>query len=212
MPTPDDTELRLLEAAGQIFAEKGFEGATVRDICRQAGVKNIAAVNYYFRGKEHLYIEAVKSAACFAPGQLPSAWPPGTSPAEKLRGFIHTFLSRLMDNNRPAWHTKLMMRELAQPTSACVELVRDYIAPTAEVLAGILAEMLPPETPRWKRFMVGASIAGQCLHYCQNKPIIRLLVGEEDYKHFDADTLAEHITEFSLAALGLGRTASKLGR
>ena len=63
MSSPDDPRRRLLETAGQIFAEKGFDGATVREICRRAGV-NIAAVNYYFRDKEQLYIEAVKSAAC----------------------------------------------------------------------------------------------------------------------------------------------------
>jgi hypothetical protein len=105
-----------------------------------------------------------------------------------------------------------MMRELARPTAACAELVRDYIAPLSEVLLGILAELLPPETPRWKRFLFGASIVGQCLHHCQNRPVIRLLVGEKDYARFDAATLAEHITEFSLAALGLGRPASKAAR
>ena len=61
MSSPDDPRQRLLETAGQIFAEKGFDGATVREICRRAGV-NIAAVNYYFRDKERLYIEAVKEA------------------------------------------------------------------------------------------------------------------------------------------------------
>ena len=54
---------RLLEAAGEIFAEKGFEGGQVRKIKDRADV-NIAAVNYYFRSKEHLYIEAVKGASC----------------------------------------------------------------------------------------------------------------------------------------------------
>ena len=33
MAAPDETQQRLLDAAGEIFAEKGFEGGTVRDIC-----------------------------------------------------------------------------------------------------------------------------------------------------------------------------------
>jgi AcrR family transcriptional regulator len=61
MSSKDDTQQRLLEAAGQVFAERGYEAATVREICQRADV-NIAAVNYYFRDKERLYIEAVKSA------------------------------------------------------------------------------------------------------------------------------------------------------
>jgi AcrR family transcriptional regulator len=205
MASADEPRHRLLEAAGETFAAKGFEGATVRDICKRAGA-NIAAVNYYFRDKERLYIEAVKHAACGVPGQAPS-WPAGTPPAVKLRDFIYLLVARLMDRDRPEWHARLMMREMAQPTSACAELVRDYIGPMSAVLQGILGEVLPPQTPRWKRFMVGASVVGQCLHHTQNKPIIQLLVGAEDYQRFDAPTLADHITQFSLAALGLAPPA-----
>jgi AcrR family transcriptional regulator len=61
MPAMDATKLRLLEAAGEEFAEKGFEGAKVRSICSRAGVNN-AAVNYHFGDKEQLYVQAVLEA------------------------------------------------------------------------------------------------------------------------------------------------------
>ncbi len=44
----------LLQAAKKLFAKHGFEGATVRDIAREAGV-NLSLVSYYFNGKEGLY-------------------------------------------------------------------------------------------------------------------------------------------------------------
>ncbi|MHC4640184.1 MAG: TetR/AcrR family transcriptional regulator [Planctomycetota bacterium] len=47
---------RLLDAAEQLFSEHGFDGASVRDIASAAGC-NIAAVNYYFGGKDKLYTE-----------------------------------------------------------------------------------------------------------------------------------------------------------
>ena len=50
---------RLLAAAGEVFAEKGLKGGTVREICTRAEA-NLAAVNYYFRSKEELYEEIVK--------------------------------------------------------------------------------------------------------------------------------------------------------
>ncbi len=196
----EDPRRRLLDAAGEVFAEKGFNGGKVREICLRANV-NGASVNYYFGDKERLYIEAVKQAACGLPEEQVRQWPADTPPAVKLREFIRTMLAHLMNAAKPAWHTRIMMRELAQPTSACAELVRDYIAPTANVLFAILGEMLPPKTPRWKRYMCGFSIVSQCLYYVQNKPIARLLVGEEDFKWFDEAHLAEHITQFSLAAL-----------
>jgi len=38
MPAHDDAQERLIEAGGRIFAEKGYDGATVRDICQLAAV------------------------------------------------------------------------------------------------------------------------------------------------------------------------------
>ena len=54
----DTTRERIADAAGEIFAERGFDGTTVRDICQRAGA-NIAAVNYYFGDKQRLYLEAL---------------------------------------------------------------------------------------------------------------------------------------------------------
>lgn len=196
-----DAPKRLLAAAGEIFAEKGFKGATVREIIDRAGV-NIAAVNYYFRDKERLYIEAVKHAACGAPEDDPLSWPPGTPAAAKLRDFIRFQLGKLLDPHKPAWHARLIMRELTQPSAACTELVRDYIEPKSKILIGILEDLLPPRTSRRQRFLTAFSIVGQVLFYSTHKPIITLLLGEEDYQRLDADILAEHITRFTLAALG----------
>ncbi|MFD2572646.1 TetR/AcrR family transcriptional regulator [Spirosoma soli] len=49
------TEERIREAAKKVFLEKGFDGATSRDIAEAAGI-NIALTNYYFRSKEKLFL------------------------------------------------------------------------------------------------------------------------------------------------------------
>lgn len=49
------TEERIKEAATRVFLEKGFDGATSRDIAEAAGI-NIALTNYYFRSKEKLFM------------------------------------------------------------------------------------------------------------------------------------------------------------
>jgi TetR/AcrR family transcriptional regulator, regulator of cefoperazone and chloramphenicol sensitivity len=194
---PENPRERLLEAAGEIFAEKGFKGATVREIIDRAGV------NYYFRDKERLYIEAVKHAACGEPEEPHLSWPEGTPPAAKLRDFIHFQLLKFLDPSRPAWLARLIMRELTQPSNACAELVRDYIEPRSKVLLGILRELLPPNTPRRKLFLTAFSVVGQCHFYCSHKPIIRQLIGEDEYQRLAPATLAEHITQFTLRALGV---------
>src|SRR5262249_14825688 len=148
----DATRDRLLMAAGEVFAEKGFEKATVREICQAANVQNIAAVNYYFGDKQRLYIESVKHAHQVQVEQLPlPAWGPETKPEEKLRGFVHTMVARLTADSWLAWQEQLMMREVANPTGAVVELVQQFIRPHFEVLLSILDEMVPKETPDVQR-------------------------------------------------------------
>src|SRR6266404_7338245 len=160
----DDPRQRLLEAAGQVFAEKGFKAATVKAITDRAGA-NIAAVNYYFRDKEGLYVEAVKSACCGQSKDFPLPdWPAGTPPAVKLADFIRTEVHHLVDSRSQPWHRQLMMQELARPTPACAELVRDVIRPRAEVIGGILQELLP-DASRSKRTLIAHSIVGQCVFH-----------------------------------------------
>ena len=52
---------RLLHAAGEVFAERGFRAATVRQITERAGV-NLAAINYHFHDKGELYARALHAA------------------------------------------------------------------------------------------------------------------------------------------------------
>ncbi len=198
-----ETRGRLLEAAGQVFADKGFQSGTVKEICDQAEA-NIAAVNYYFGGKERLYIEAVKHAHRCKASEIPLPdWPAGTPPARKLRDFIRVVLGRMIADDSPAWHAKLIMRELVEPTTACAEMARHNIKPMCDRLMAILEELLPA-TPTRQRFLIGFSIVGQCFHYRVNKPVIAVLVGEEEFRNYTVDLLAQHIADFTLAALGYG--------
>ena len=52
-PAVKITSDRLLEAAGEVFAEQGFHRATVRQITERARV-NVAAINYHYRDKAEL--------------------------------------------------------------------------------------------------------------------------------------------------------------
>ena len=65
----DSTRGRILKAATEIFAEKGFLKATVREICAKADV-NLALVNYHFGSKENLYIAVVEQMFAAGPSQL----------------------------------------------------------------------------------------------------------------------------------------------
>ena len=74
------------------------------------------------------------------------------------------------------------------------------------ILSGEIEE--PEEMPASDKFLTGLSIIGQCLHHCCAKPIIQVLAGETLYRTFDVERLTNHITRFSLAALGYAEPLS----
>ena len=103
---------RLIEAAGQEFAARGFQATTIRDICRLANA-NIAAVNYYFGDKETLYLEAVELAHRSRAGEVPLPdWSDDVAAEERLCDFIRTLLTRMIGGERLPWQSRLMMREV----------------------------------------------------------------------------------------------------
>jgi len=197
----DDTRQRLLNVAGEMFAKKGYEATTVREICAQAEA-NIAAVHYHFGDKEQLYIEAVRIAACHAGEPIQFDWTEQPPPEERLRQFIRHMMTMMLKEDRPAWHIELMMREMAQPTRACAELVRTYIGSMFSQLMAIVLSLLPSNTPLIQQHLQAFSIVAQCLLYRYHRPVGRLLIGEDEYQILlDLDLLTDQIVQFSLGGL-----------
>ena len=198
-----DPRGRILSAAGQEFADKGFEAATIRDICTLAAV-NVAAVNYYFGDKHRLYIESVRHAHEERSQQVPlPQWADGTPPVKKLRDFVGNMLQRMLGFDHPPWQVRLMLREILHPTDACRQLVEQYIQPHFTVLCSILdeltdGELSPPELRR-----IGLGIVGQCFLYRAAGDVVGMLIPSDEKDNLHSPVkLADHITCFCLAALG----------
>jgi AcrR family transcriptional regulator len=197
-----DTRQRLLEAAGEVFAEHGFHSATIRDICARAGA-NIAAVNYHFRDKERLYHDVVHYAHDHAlQTRLKDMQDVAALPApQRLHVFVRSFLQRTCDEGRPAWHGKLMAREMIEPTHVLDEIVDQAIRPMRESLHEIIRELLGAQTDAALVQRCAFSIVGQCLFYPHCRPVIQRLLPQLRYTPQEIEQLAEHIAAFSLAAL-----------
>lgn len=206
----DTTPQRIIEAAGEVFAERGFEAATVREICRR-GNANLAAINYHFGDKQRLYIEAVKRAHLNRIRQHPLPdWPEGTPAAERLADFVKTLLMRMIGPADSHWESELMSREIARPSEACAAMARESIQPDFRILGEIMAELMPGATEQ-KLHLAAFSVVGQCLHYRIAEPIIRQLVSDEEYQQYRPELLAEHITDLTLRGIGARRNDSPGG-
>jgi AcrR family transcriptional regulator len=201
MEPQDPTKVRLIEAAGEEFAGKGFECARVRSICDRAGA-NVAAINYHFGDKEQLYVETVLNAHRCGFDTPDAQFPLPPAPADQLRCFIHHFLSHVLAISKPDdWRHRLMLREMLDPTSASDVLIREAIRPKFECLQGILRQLCPCADER-KLNALAFSVIGQCLYYRMGRPIAERLIGPEAFAALDLDFLTDHIASFCLAALG----------
>jgi len=205
----DHARARILEAAGVVFAEHGYEAATVREICEKAGV-NLAAVNYYFGSKERLYVEALERAhASQSQQQTPPDWPPGTPPHVKLKQFIRLLLCHLLRVQGDPWEVRLLTREYVSPTPTGRKVLGEHVRKGFNQLEEILSEVLPADTPAYKRHQIGLSIIGQCVYYRAARKIIPMVIEETELQeHFGIEELAEHVSAICFAALGLGPPVS----
>jgi TetR/AcrR family transcriptional regulator, regulator of cefoperazone and chloramphenicol sensitivity len=208
-----DTRARLVEAGRALFAERGFEDVTVRDICAAADA-NVALVSYHFGDKQGLYMEIAREAVAHLREfneRLEQA-PHGSTAEEKLAHFVRIFLTRVLDPRRQeGWVHKLMQHELARPTEAAVVIGREAIAPRILYLGGVVAELLHcnPGDPRVGRCV--ASVHGLCLGYSRMmqapkafKEAVPELVMP---KSLDPEEQVRHVVAFSLAGIAAIRAA-----
>jgi AcrR family transcriptional regulator len=210
MVAHEATKARLLEAAGEEFADKGFALARVRAICDRAGV-NLAAVNYHFGDKEHLYVEVLREAHRCGLELGEAQIDFGKTPADMLRTFIHHFLGRVLAMNRlEGWQHLLMLREMISPTPFSEVLVRETIRPRFDRIMSVM-RMICPEADDRRLHALVFSVIGQCLHYKMARRISERLIGEENLRALDIDYLTDHITNFCLAALGMGPALGPAG-
>src|SRR5437763_11082594 len=90
-PAGQDTRTALIEAARAVFAENGYDGATVRAIATRAGV-DAAMVNHWFGSKEGLFAQAVLELP-FSPLELLETLRAGPDD-EFGRRIVFTFVTR----------------------------------------------------------------------------------------------------------------------
>ncbi|MBI5505437.1 MAG: CerR family C-terminal domain-containing protein [Deltaproteobacteria bacterium] len=188
-----------------MFAEHGYRGGAVREICGRANA-NVSAVAYHFGSKAALYEAVLRSTQEYAAERYPIdglAALARTDAEGALHRFIVTFLRRLLDRGRPAWHGRLMTRELADPGPAFAVMVDEVAEPMFHELAAIVSQITGQPGDCADTRLNVASIMGQC---SVHRSARALLAAMTPGTSLDLDALAQHITAFSLAGLRTDRS------
>jgi AcrR family transcriptional regulator len=133
---PSSTKARILSAAEAVFAAKGFEGASTREIAAAAGV-NISSLHYHWESKETLYFAVFENVYDRIVELVRAAIPEAAEGRPAARQVVDESIGQLFDffadhPNIP----KLLVRRLLETTDTTNEIERDILLPAWQRFAG----------------------------------------------------------------------------
>jgi AcrR family transcriptional regulator len=198
------TRVKLLEAAGQLFAVHGFDGTTAKEICELAGV-NPAAVNYHFGGFEGLYEAVLMDARDRVAGneeRLFGLLDAPIPPQEKLRVMITVVVGAILAAGRSSWILRLFSREITSPSEIGARILTSTARPRVERVRALVGEMigLPPDHPSVALACISIAAPLQIL-LIADRDLVRTIHPALDLSQEGQEALVAHFVRFALAGL-----------
>ncbi len=183
---PSKEEL-ILNAAGDVFIEKGLSGARMQEIADRAGI-NKTLLHYYFRTKENIYSRILEKVFATFFAQIEEAFGDGNSFAAVLRQFIDRLLELLAANPRVPL---FLMQELAHGGTVARDILVKTLAHQRMTLPKRLVALIKREQRAGQlgpvdpiQFMI--TVLGSCIYFFVAEPIIReVLASIQPAKPFD---------------------------
>ena len=205
-PRSQFTRDSLLKAGARLFARHGQGAVKLRELAAEAGTP-ISAIHYHFGSKDALYVAVLERLTSEALARFPFPNAPET-PAElaalpveqRLELLVRHLLARFFSSEDSALLGRLLAQELANPSPALDRLVEAVTRPQFSQAALLVTEILGPGHGPERIRQCTLSVLGQCFVYLFAQPALsRLFPGL--YNPVDIDSLARHISQFSLAGL-----------
>ena len=170
-PQGNEARLRVLAAAVEEFARHGFANARIRSIVEAARV-NVAAVNYYFGGKEGLYRATVMSLAVRMDPLDAARLGSIRMAPERLRAAVGQILLRLATSSGPTPLARILAHEALAQDGQLPIILDETMGPELKFLVSILREVAGVEADDdfVRRRAIG--VLGQCVLYLHAAPSV----------------------------------------
>ena len=196
---------RLLGVAEELFAECGFDGTSIRDLAAAAGC-NIASVNYYFGGKEKLYIEIWRRHLLLLRDTRIASIKKvmndnGGEPRleDLLRSFAYSFIGPLVDKHGGPRLIKLMAREMVDPNLPSNMFGDEVIKPTLAAMQQALSKTCP-DLPESKVALVVFSLIGQLVQTIWMRTAL-VSIDDDELSVLEPAKIIDHIVAFTAAGI-----------
>jgi AcrR family transcriptional regulator len=210
-----DTKERLLAVAGPMFADRGYEAVSTRDLARKAEV-NLSAITYHFGGKRGLYeaaIERVLDDMAPIRSLVMNLVDSGMADVERDAGalpdlvqrFVRMMVTFLTHPDFQVWRMQLMLREITQPSDAFAVVMARHITPLQNSVARMVASATDRPATDPHTIILSHAVISQLLHFgiARNVLLTRL-----DWPAYTPERVEEIIaitTDIIFAMLGLDK-------
>ena len=175
----DYTRDQIVKAAVALFAEKGFERSSVRDIVAKARV-NQAAINYHFKGKDGLYLEVLKLAFARLTENtgVDAEELNALSPEQALHRFVRHQLRPLLFQDELSRYIRMFAWESAHPSKVFRKFIATNSTSYLTAAVAVVRRFLPPQTADRAAMIAAICLMGQCSVFVRN----RELFGQDPFR------------------------------
>ncbi|MBN2711065.1 MAG: TetR/AcrR family transcriptional regulator [Planctomycetes bacterium] len=204
-----NTKTVLLLAAGELFADHGFDAVSTRMIADKAKV-NLGGIHYHFGSKEALYVAAFKYVCENEerPGlaKLLNTQPElEKTPEGRAKAILMTcrnFLDDLFDPSKPDWKSRLILREISTPSSALPILVREVF--TRDFAEDIeLYQRLKPGASYDEAMIWQGMLKTQAIFYLMAKTPLEMMRGNKPLDQDFLDSLIRTVAKSMIMLVDL---------
>jgi AcrR family transcriptional regulator len=170
----------LLDVAAEVFADSGYDAATIREIARRAET-NVAAVNYHFGDKLGLYTELLEKKLAPEARTAPvrRALMANAPPEDLLRGGIRAMVHAVCGGQDRDLRLRLMVHELAHPSPAIDRVIHRVSRPMYDRFREVIGGMIGLPADDEKTRLCTHSVLGQVVHYAHARSFITRLWPEQ---------------------------------
>ena len=201
-PQGNEARLRVLAAAVEEFARHGFAGARIRSIIESARA-NVAAVNYYFGGKDGLYRATLMSLAVRMDPLDAARVRALRGAPERLTAAVAQILLRLAGPGGPTPLARILAHEVLAHSGALATILEETMGAELALLASVLRDFAAVDADGDYLRSRAGGVIGQCVLYLHAAPS-----GDPE----TLEILARQIAETSAREPSRARAASMAGK
>ena len=212
-PGGEDSRARILSSAGKLFASRGYNGVSMRELAQAAKV-NLGAINYHFGGKRKLYHETTMRliediGPHFGPiirrlrETVGAAAGDRDALASCAEQFLRDMLPAVLGKRSMRWQMAFLLREFHQPSREFPMILEERISPMHDAVGTLVAAAMRRDPDDATVRLGSQALIGQIMSFGASRTVVCARLGWSDYNRERIDIIADTLIPATLASLGL---------